>query len=446
MRKVFILAAALLMGLQSMAQYRSGYSELEDSETASAMRRHIGYISSPTREGRLAGTEGERETAAYVYDILKDYGVEMLCGPEGDVFGISRNPGDTLTSRNIVGIVQGTDRKKFDRYIVVAARMDNLGVNDMTVDGQPVRQIYRGANGNASGLAMMLELARMVSTNSISFRRSVIFLGLGASNQTFAGAWYFLNRSFSGAGNIDAAINLDMVGSGDDFYVYTASNEDLNAAIGKLSSSLQPIQPKITASEPYPSDHRAFYSAEIPSAFFTRGLYPEHNTPRDTEDIIDYQDMERELEYVYNFTLSLSNAETAPAFNTDKIKKDEISERVYTWYDCDEKPTFLGHSDIKYFMNKWVYQYLKYPKAAQEQGIQGRVQVEFSIDKDGTVCDVEVVKGVDNLLDDEAVKVISASPKWKAGKVKGVRVKSRLGVTVDFVLEKKNKNSFGIKK
>ncbi|MBR4600768.1 MAG: TonB family protein, partial [Treponema sp.] len=74
------------------------------------------------------------------------------------------------------------------------------------------------------------------------------------------------------------------------------------------------------------------------------------------------------------------------------------------------------------------------------------VQVRFYIDKDGNVTDAQVTKSVHPLLDDEAVKVVMASPKWKAGKVKGVKVRSYMTVPIDFKLEKKSKRSFGLKK
>ena len=112
----------------------------------------------------------------------------------------------------------------------------------------------------------MLELARMVQMNAMMFRRSVLFVAFGASMETYAGSWYFLNRSFKDVDNIDAMVNLDMLGTGSDgFYAYTASNADLNALLRTLTGELQPIVPELTAEEPYPSDHRAFYSKEIPS-------------------------------------------------------------------------------------------------------------------------------------------------------------------------------------
>ena len=81
------------------------------------------------------------------------------------------------------------------------------------------------------------------------------------------------------------------------------------------------------------------------------------------------------------------------------------------------------------------------------EGIQGRVMVDFIIDKDGKVTDVRVVKGVSPSLDAEAVKVVSASPKWKPGRYAGEKVRVAMNIPVEFRLEKKGtKASFGIKK
>ena len=443
--KRFLSLLLSLSVLPCLAQFRT--LPLDDSETVRAFREHVTFLSAAALEGRAAGSEGELEAARYVSGKLAAYGVDLLSPADGDLFGIARENGDTLRSRNVVGWVQGYDRKLSDRYIVVGARLDNLGVNHLTIDGKPAEQIYYGANGNASGLAMMLELARMVDINAVLFRRSVIFVGFGASSETFAGAWYFLNRSFD-ARKIDAMINLDMVGAGQDgFCVYTASNADLNQELRALGSELLPAVPQLTAAEPYPSDHLAFYAREIPSAFFSTGQYPEHNTDRDTGGIIDYEGMERELETVYAFTKRLANTDRPPVFNTDKVRRTDADDKAYAYYDCDQYPTFMGHADPKFFLDRWVYQYLKYPQAAVEQGIQGRVIVNFAIDTDGTVSEVEVTRGVHLLLDEEAVRVVKASPKWKPGKVKGRKVKAYVSIPVEFKLEKKSKGStIGIKK
>ena len=447
--KILLVITALLASFSAMGQYRTdlGYADLYDSETGGSLKSHVRSLSATHMEGRKVGSQGEEMAADYIRTVLKDYGVDLISPEKGDLFGIKTETGDTLTSRNVIGFVQGYDKELRNRYIVIGARLDNLGSMTVSVDGQKVERVYNGANGNASGLAMMLELARMIQTNEVLFRRSVLFVAFGGSLESYAGAWYFLNRSFGDVANIDAMINLDMVGIGSNgFYAYTASNSDLNAIISKLSGELQPVQPTISASEPYPSDHRAFYSNEIPAVMFTTGKYPEHNTEKDTESLIEYDAMERELEYVYNFTLALANTDVKLAFRPERVHvKGPSYDDVVSYYDCDVRPSFLNSYDVSRFLEKWVYQYIKYPEAALREGVQGKVMVDFIIDKDGKVTDVRAVRGVDPELDAEAVRVISASPKWKAGWVNGNKVRTSLTIPVEFRLTKKgSKPDFGI--
>ncbi len=449
--KGMILALLLLPAFAASAQFRDGasYEDLYDGETVTALKTHVRELSSAHLEGRKAGSEGEKAAAEYVASMFRTYGVDVLSAPGGDVFGLKKENGDTLTSRNVIGYVQGYDKELRDNYIVVGARLDNLGTMTMTVDGNPVEKIYFGANGNASGLAMLVELARMVQTNSILFRRSVLFVAFGASNETFAGSWYFLNRAFSDADMIDAMVNLDMLGTGNrGFYAYTSSNADMNALLRTLTGNLQPVIPEITAAEPYPSDHRAFYDREIPSVFFTTGRYSEHNTPKDTQSIIDYEMMERELEYIYNFTVAIANVGGRLSFRpSDVPARDKSFDDVISFHDCDIRPIFFNSQDPRQFLEKWVYQYLKYPEKALMEGTQGRVMVDFIIEKDGKVTNVRVVKSVSPELDAEAVKVVAASPKWKPGRRAGEKVRTSMTIPVEFRLEKKGgRPSFGIKK
>lgn len=436
--KRILLILSIFASLPVFAQFKTAdLRDLGSSETVREMKEQIRTLSSAAMEGRRAGSEGEAAAAEFVAAELSRYGVDLL--PD-DSFGIKREA-DTLVSRNVVGFVTGCDAALKERYIVVAARLDNMGTSPLTVDGEQRTSIYYGANGNASGLAMLLQLAKMANTNSLQMRRTIVFAALGASLEGGAGAWYLLNRSFPDPGKIDAMINLDMLGTGSNgFYAFTASNRDLNNLINSVSETLQPIYPRIVAAEPVASDHRIFYAKEIPSVFFTTGMYPEYNTTRDTESIIEYDMLEQELEYIFNFTVKLSGA-AAPEFrlSEDNLRRQGADRDVVPYYECDTRPEFLGSSDPMFFLRKWVYVYMKYPKEAVRDGIQGSVLVSFVIDAKGKVTDVKVLKGVDPLLDDEAVRVISASPDWKAGKVDGKKVKSELTLYVDFRLEKKNK-------
>ena len=343
---------------------------------------------------------------------------------------------------NVLGFLQGWDKSLNDRYIVVGARLDNLGSDFVTIDGEKVRRIYYGANGNASGLAMMLELARKLSYSRSLVRRSILFVAFGASANTFAGAWYFLNRSFKDVDNIDAMVNLDMLGTGArNLQLFTSGNSDLNSIADGLQGELLPARASLAPQAPYPGDYVAFYDKEIPSALFTTGRYPEHGTSRDSFDIIDFEGMESELEYIYSYVSTLCNG-PRPLFRNDSVTSAPPKPGVMAYSDVDVKPMFLNSPDPRTFMEKWVYQYLKYPSYAVENGIHGRVLVDFVINEKGEVEDVQVARGVHASLDEEAVRVVAASPKWRPGRHRGKKVKVAMTVAVEFRLEKKG--SFGI--
>ena len=440
MRRILTCLLLLPLALCASAQYNVSYNSLDDSEAVAAMKEHALYLSSAALEGRKAGSEGERDAAEYVSEILASYGLDLLGGEGGELFGLKQESGDTLTSRNVVACIPGYDRVLREHYIVVGARLDNLGTMSYSVDGEHRERTYYGANGNASGLAVLLELARMLSRNSVLLKRSVVIAAFGSSLESGAGAWYFLNRSFPAADRIDAMINLDMLGTGSNgFYAYTASNPDLNILLEQVNATLQPVRPKTVSLEPVSSDHRIFYDREIPAVFFTTGMYPEYNSDRDTASILEYDGMERELEYIYNFTVALVNG-IRPEFRRDpSARRGGDQDELVSFFDCDVKPSFFRSNDPSEFLRRWVYTYLRYPQSAVDEGVQGRVLVDFVIDEKGKVQDVKVAREADPRLDAEAVRVISASPDWKPGILHGKKVKTALSVYVEFRLEKKKK-------
>ena len=98
----------------------------------------------------------------------------------------------------------------------------------------------------------------------------------------------------------------------------------------------------------------------------------------------------------------------------------------------DIMPTFKG-GDINKF-REWVQKKTKYPEEATINGIQGKVYITFIVEADGTVSTVKVAKGVDPLIDNEAVKAVKSSPKWSPGKLRGMTVRVSYVITLDFQL------------
>jgi protein TonB len=97
-------------------------------------------------------------------------------------------------------------------------------------------------------------------------------------------------------------------------------------------------------------------------------------------------------------------------------------------------PSFKG-GDLEKFRD-WVQKRANYPQLAQDNGIQGKVYLTFVVERDGTVSNVKVVKGVDPLLDTEAEKAILSSPKWTPGSQRGRAVRVRFYIPLVFTLNK----------
>lgn len=415
-----------------------------------SLRNSVEYLADSSLLGRGAGTLQELETARYLYGRLQDAGVVMLSPEDGEDFYVAMQ-GDTIHSRNVIGIVEGYDPQLKNEYVVVGAHYDHLGTSFLTRDGRQERQIYYGADDNASGVATLLEVAKQVASQSFLFRRSVIFAFFGAEELGMVGSWYFLNRSFSHVDDIVAMINLDMVGrSGRDnrLQVYTAdANVEMMEIINTLSGRALSIAPAYTPTDYFPSDHRLFYEKGIPVALFTSGVHRDYHTVRDTPDKLDYGQMERLVEYVFAMTEVLSCRDgrimTASRRNAGQQKNGEKGDAVYTQSTVDKKASFL-HGDEVQFLNRWVYEYIKYPESAVRSGIEGRVIVEFVVDSSGKVKDIEIVRGVDDEIDAQVEKVIAASPKWKPAQLGGKDVSVRISVLVEFRLSKSS--TFKIKK
>ena len=118
----------------------------------------------------------------------------------------------------------------------------------------------------------------------------------------------------------------------------------------------------------------------------------------------------------------------APVIQTE----EEEEEEAQVFFIVEEMPEFPGG---ELALRKFIAQSIKYPVIAQENGIQGKVYVNFVVDKDGSVTAAKVARGVDPSLDKEAMRVVNSLPKWKPGKQRGKAVKVSYTVPINFVLQ-----------
>lgn len=405
------------------------------------LKNSVSVLTADSLKGRKSGGEYEKKTADYISKILTQNGVELLYPAEGQDFSFISGKGDTIYSRNIVGIFEGYDTLLKNEYIVIGAHYDHLGSYIMNVNGKDSLQIFRGADDNASGVACMLALAKMASAQKYLFKRSLLFVAFGAEENGMTGSWYFVNRAFGHMSKVNYMVNLDMVGrsSGDNYLrAYTVVPDvNLNEFFNLMSDKTYKVYPKVYNSDYFPSDHQPFASAGIPVTLFTTGIHNDYHTVRDTPEKLDFDQMESVCEYIFDLLRAVSDREKMIQRNilsTDK--NSDPSQKIFSLSEVQKRPLFI-HGDEKDFLKNWVYKYIKYPESAVKFGIQGRVVVEFIIEKDGSIKEVNILESTgDDLLDQEAIKVVKASPKWKPARISGEPVRSRVSIPIEFRLRR----------
>ena len=103
------------------------------------------------------------------------------------------------------------------------------------------------------------------------------------------------------------------------------------------------------------------------------------------------------------------------------VEEEEVEEEAIPFQLVEEKPKFQG-GDANDF-TRWVNSRIVYPEIAKENGVQGRVTLQFTVNADGSVSNVKVLRGIDSSLDKEAVRVVSSSPNWTPGRQRDRAVK-----------------------
>ncbi|MEN6453649.1 MAG: energy transducer TonB [Prolixibacteraceae bacterium] len=113
-------------------------------------------------------------------------------------------------------------------------------------------------------------------------------------------------------------------------------------------------------------------------------------------------------------------------------QEEEKAEDSQVFFIVEDMPEFPGG---ELALRKFIANAIKYPVIAQENGIQGKVYVNFVVDKDGSITNAKIARGVDPSLDKEALRVVNSLPKWKPGMQRGKPVKVSYTVPISFVLQ-----------
>ena len=235
----------------------------------------------------------------YAYSKIDPIGIPVLITTQKSALKIQIEGGKQLSivsnvdrkkliAKNVIGTINNNAKKT----IVIGAHYDHLGMGKFG-SRDKWGKIHYGADDNASGTAMVIELAKYISQNG-NKNFNYIFAAFSAEERGLYGSNYFANSSLFDKENIAYMINFDMVGrlgclDNMVLVIGTGSSKEWNRVLNKTKSPDYVV--KKLKMGPEFSDHASFVKKNIPYIYFTTGLHKEYHTPLDTPQSLNYEGM-----------------------------------------------------------------------------------------------------------------------------------------------------------
>ena len=295
----------------------NGYAQTKVS--IDSLRKTVYFLASDSLLGRSPGSPEMAKATQYIATHFKEIQLKEIDKNYQQVFHFYQNKDNRGT--NIIGLIEGNDPVLKNEYIVIGAHYDHIGTkfrNNDTI-------IYNGADDNASGVATILEVARLIQANKTLFKRSILVIAFDAEEQGLLGSTHFYKNCPVDASQIKYMMSIDMVGALNKGgkLVFNGANSMKDgtkyfAQVAKTDSL--PYEYKSGSSFWYSrTDTRPFYQNGVSAMYVSTGLKSPYHKPQDDADIIDYQGMQKSAEQIYNTTLLVANKENIEFRKTEKL-------------------------------------------------------------------------------------------------------------------------------
>ena len=286
---LFVAGAALIVSGCAAVPATGPTAPSAVAPVSSQLLEDVRILSADDMQGRDTGSEGGERARAYIVSRLEAMGVQPA--PFGrlqrfEALGRTREGVKTFSGVNIVGLIPGT--RVADRYIVVTAHYDHVGVND--------GQIFHGADDNASGVATMLELAARLKAQPPE--HSVLIVALDGEERGLLGAREFVKAPPVPLSSLSLNLNFDMTARAEtDGHLWvtgTYQHPNLRPVLqavapnGAVSFAFGKDTPQDTGENNWvdASDHGAFHEAGVPFLYMGVDYHPDYHRPSDTFDRI----------------------------------------------------------------------------------------------------------------------------------------------------------------
>ena len=311
---ILLLASDSLQSQTLTDKYTLSEAELEE---------WMSFLSSDQMKGRNNGSSEMEEAAHWLAQKFEDFEVKPAY-PDGKLirhYTFRARRGDSISERNIVGIIEGTDPELKDQYILITAHFDHVGVR-RAVEGD---SIYNGADDNAAGTCTLLGVAKTIKENQYSPGRSILFAAVSGEEMGLHGSRHLALNMPLPTKSAYANINFEMTGHSEElgqgnYYMTGCDYSNLDDVIQKFTKGQdhQLIDTLSVANRLfYMSDNIAFarmkrvddVSLGIPCGTFATTTHGEHiHTPQDEAELFDFENMAGLVDHFTSMIIWLSHS------------------------------------------------------------------------------------------------------------------------------------------
>jgi hypothetical protein len=323
--------------------------------TVKQVRPHIEILAGPEYRGRR-GPDAFR-AAQYIVARFRELKLKPLFPEERFDQRIPADSNTEKDSQHIVGVnvgawIEGSDPVLKDEYIVIGVHHDHLGVRE--------GEIYAGADDNATGVAMMLEVAKAMAALPTPPKRSVVFIGFDLEEHLLWGSRWFVAHPPWPIEKVKFFMTADMIGRslGDlplpAIFVMgsehaPAVRETLDRCTRNEEVEVARLGIDLVGTR---SDYGPFRDREIPFLFFSSGQHPDYHSPNDVPAKVDYQKVAHVTNLAARIMQSIADAEQTPAW-TSKVElsldEPKAMERITTLM-LDTKSEDRPLTDVQRYM------------------------------------------------------------------------------------------------
>lgn len=299
------------------------------SITAEALKRHVVTLADDKLEGRGGGYAGELKAATYIANEFKRIGL----APMGDAnrgrpsyfqeFKFHSyhpvKPWEIMTSRNVLGMIEGSDPQLKNEIVVIGAHYDGQGragqADPTRVPTTGSDQIWNSANDNATSVAAILEIARAIKMGKIATKRSVLFIAFGAEEHGMSGSIHYVTHPAFALNKHVAMINLEKLGRSPEKPLTVNGAASSPSWQKTLTAAQERTKTKVSVNPfAFPdSDHYPFSVSRIPSImFYVAGV--EAHQASDSADKIDFARNAEAARHALAMLLEAANQPVRPEF------------------------------------------------------------------------------------------------------------------------------------